>query len=391
MNFKRLPLVILMFVFLLNINVSAKTDEEVIKQVSDANIMTGTDVGFEGEKTLTRAQATTIVVRMKDMENEAVSEINYSDVEKDDWFYKYVSIATKAGITKGVGDNTFMPDREVTLGEAVTMFVRAISGDVETIEKSGSWPTNYMNYAKKHKLLDGITKKQNDIVERIDAARIIANILDQLDTKEEVKKTDESDVSRAAAGVIVSIAQMADGYNEIELAVPGKIAVLNAHNSELPQGVALPGTYVDFWLVPSESRMWDIETEQKVTDITENFHLAKVIKFSDGLVRFVRKPNDATKRITTNDTEYVDANTIIFLKCDEMKLEDLNRKDDAENELFLREFDDLKLGSEFDIELTEDYNDGLTYSEMDGTEVFYQSIRDKKDNEIIVSMIYAID
>ena len=33
--------------------------------------------------------------RMKEMENDAVSEISYSDVDKEYWAYKYISIATK--------------------------------------------------------------------------------------------------------------------------------------------------------------------------------------------------------------------------------------------------------------------------------------------------------
>ena len=63
---------------------------------------------------------------------------------------------------------------------------------------------------------------------------------------------------------------------------------------------------------------------------------------------------------------------------------------DQEYDKYLREFEELEIGSEFDIELTSDYNDGLSYNEMDGTEVFYSSIM-VKGEERIVSMIYVED
>ena len=51
----------------------------------------------------------------------------------------------------------------------------------------------------------------------------------------------------------------------------------------------------------------------------------------------------------------------------------------------------IKMGSEFDIELCDDYKDNLTYNELSGTEVFYQSYINKKGEEVIVSMVYVKD
>ncbi|MCQ2978935.1 MAG: S-layer homology domain-containing protein [Clostridia bacterium] len=387
-----------MFVMMLCFSVCAYayTDDEVIKQVQDKDIMQGTNIGFEPEKTLTRAEITTIVIRMKDMETDAITACNFSDVDKEYWAYNYISIATKEGITKGTGENLFSPDREVTISETVTMLLRAVA-DQEEIEKSGKWPDNYMNYAKKYKLLDGITKGKNDVAQRIDTARIITNILnskywsqDEADQDINPVYEDEDGAiikSKAACGVIVSLATMADHNNEVELAVPGKIVTLYTPDDELKPGVCLPGTYVTFWL--SGTRMWDLTADEKVTDISAYHNMAKVINLGDGVVRMVKKKTvDGSETVTVNDTEYIDANTIIFLACDEIKNSPLNEQE----EKYLKEFEELRLGNYADIELCDDYNESnMTYDKLSGTEVYYQSYIDKKGNEVIVSMIYVKD
>lgn len=397
-NFRIIPFLVLLLALTLSVSVYAKTDEEVIKDVSDANIMTGTDNGFEGEKTLTRAEAATIVVRMKAMEDEAVSEINYVDVARDYWAYKYISIATKEGITKGTGADTFTPQRTVTVGETVTMLVRAITDETEIakLEKK-SWPNNYMNFARDKKLLVGLSNvNASNEISRIDTARIISNIRDALnmneddkEKKEEISENGEPIVKSVAGnGIILSIAQLAGDQNEIELAIPGRVLILNADNSELSQGVCLEGTYVSFWL--AGTRMWDIVAEQKVTNIKENERLAKIINFDDGVVKLIKKPEDPEHVLTVNDVEYVSADSLVYLACDEMKASEIGLNELSEME-YLREFDDLRVGSEFEIETTDDYN-GLKYSEVDGTEVFYHVRKDKKtDEDVIVSMIYVKD
>ena len=380
------------FFLCLSILAFANTDDEVINIVKERGIMSGTDNGFEADKTLTRAEITTIVVRMKDMENEAINEYKYVDVNKTHWAYKTINIATKSGITKGVGNNEFAPSREVTVAETVTMLVRAVA-DTSELESSGTWPNNYMNFAKENGLLEGIVKDKDDIIQRIDTARIIANILNspnwsddnKADSKEEIEDTEGNEkiqISKAAAGVIVSIATMADDYNLVELATPYGIVELTAHDSELTSGSVLPGTYVDFWL--SGDRMWDIVNEP-VTEITKYYNMAKVINFSDGVVKLVKKTTvDGTEVVDA--PEYVEANNIIFLECNEMGVTELGTKDLENNDLVLRSFDDLQFGNKNDIELATDFK-GLTYTEIDATEVFYQSII-IDDEERIVAMIY---
>lgn len=387
---KKLRIVALMLIFAMCfcVNCSAKTDEEVIKSVGDAEIMQGTQNGFEPEKTLTRAEITTIVIRMKDMEDDALTECTYDDVSEKHWAYNYIALATKNGITEGTGNNKFSPDKEVTVAEAVTMVIRAIA-DYETIENNGSWPDNYMNFAHKYDLLDGVEEGKNDVIRRISTARIIDNVLTSPNWNDETKDDDKDEevdndgkviISKAAEGVIVSVSETYDDYNEIELATPYGIINLIAHDSELTSGTVLPGTYADFWL--SGDRMWDINV-QPVTGITPTYNIAKVVKFGDGIVRIIHKKTDDEELVTKQDAVYMNAGNIIFLKCEEMVESDLG------DGKILRDFNSLEFGNEIDIELATDY-ENLKYSEIDATEIFYQS-REIDDEESIIAMIYAED
>ncbi len=122
--------------------------------------------------------------------------------------------------------------------------------------------------------------------------------------------------------------------------------------------------------------------------------MAKVIKFGDGVVRLIRRESiEGNDPVNVSKTEYLDANSIIFLACDGMESNQLDSQVDEDGHpLCLKEFDNLRLGSEFDIELCDDYNENnMTYNEMTGTEVFFQSIFDKKGNEKIVAMTYVVE
>lgn len=55
-----------------------------------------------------------------------ILDINFSDVHKEDWFYKYVKNMSLAGIINGVTETTFEPNRNITRAEMVTIVSRLI-------------------------------------------------------------------------------------------------------------------------------------------------------------------------------------------------------------------------------------------------------------------------
>ena len=89
----------------------------------------GTDKGYELEKTFTREEAATILVRLlgeeKNSEKENYTEI-FIDVEKDRWSFPYVMYCLNNNITKGTGSNTFSPNKPISAEEFVTLVLRLL-------------------------------------------------------------------------------------------------------------------------------------------------------------------------------------------------------------------------------------------------------------------------
>lgn len=382
----------LVLIFSLSVSVLAKTtkpvkltEEEVIKTVQDNKVMEGTDKGFEPTKTLTRAEITAIVVRIMGLSDESVVDVDFEDVNKKHWAYKDIAIAYHEGYVKGIGNNQFAPDNEVTIGEAVTILLRALT-DTTEVEKEGNWPDNYMAAAKDNEFMIGLENKTgNDLSLRIDTARMIANMIKQgkltitVDKKEPVK-------NKALSGIILDVAEIVDG-NELTLVMPGGvIKSYNTDSSELKAGTLLPGTLISFWYDEEENVIWDIEAET-VTKLTSFQNVLKVMNIKDGVVKGVIKDKDETKEYRSRDWEYLACGNIIFLKADECRLAEIEgEKDDDENQLYMRLYQNLQIASEDDIELLDEVNG--KFDELEGTEVFYQTIEiDHEDT--IIAMIFV--
>lgn len=123
----------LMIVLTGSIFVDAKDITDVISKVQTLGIMVGTDKGFEPNKTLTRAEATAIIIRMNGYTDEDIAKFgdktSFEDVASNHWAAKYINAAATLDLVKGVGDNLFAPDTTVTIAEVVTMAVRALGAD----------------------------------------------------------------------------------------------------------------------------------------------------------------------------------------------------------------------------------------------------------------------
>ncbi len=355
---------------LLASNVSAHTDEEIIHRMDTEGIMIGTDKGFEPNKELTRAEMAAIIVRMEKLDDDNTVTKSYTDVNEEHWAFKYINIATREGLLKGTGDNEFSPNKMLTTAELVTIVVRSIA-DTSEIENKGTWPDNYMEYAKSQNLLDGINKDKNENATRIETARIMVNALDALKVDpEEDKKEDEKNegngISVAGSGVVLSICDSLDDMQEIEVVTPAGIKTYKAHKSENQNDSIYEGVFITYWL--SGDTLWDIDTTNMDTSAGSYAinNVAKIFNIGDGVLK-VLKPN--------NDVEYLDANLILFMSCESMDTTSGKRK-----------FENLKVGKESDIDFC--YSEDDDYDESEGTEVFYHTIK-IDDTERVVSVIYV--
>lgn len=164
------------------------TEEEelAINKLESIGVMIGTDNGFEGNSNLTRAQAATIMVRLKgisetDVENERKRGVTkFKDVKTSHWALGYINLANAYGIVKGVSDTEFDPERKVKVSELVTMAVRVLNaGNKVEDDTTKIWPDNYMDFAKSEGLLtNNESAKANDDATRMQTAFVVTETLE---------------------------------------------------------------------------------------------------------------------------------------------------------------------------------------------------------------------
>jgi len=115
----------------------AQKDKEVVireaKECADTlydfGLFKGTDKGYELEKSLTREESATILVRLLG-EEEKVNADDFDevfvDVDKDRWSYAYVMYCYKNNITKGTGTDTFSPDVQIDASQFIALMMRLL-------------------------------------------------------------------------------------------------------------------------------------------------------------------------------------------------------------------------------------------------------------------------
>lgn len=121
-------------------NSSEKTEEDANLQTATDNLtyadtlykiglFKGTDKGYELEKSLTREESATILVRLLGEEDKVSAddfEEVFTDVDKDRWSYAYVMYCYKNNITKGTDIDTFSPDKQIDANQFVTLMMRLL-------------------------------------------------------------------------------------------------------------------------------------------------------------------------------------------------------------------------------------------------------------------------
>ena len=125
-------------------------------------IVDGESVGAVTTYTFEKiTKAATITAKFKKIEEtKAVWENPFDDVNENDWFYEAVRFASEKGITSGVSENKFAPNGKVTRGQFITMLCRAygieeMTGD--NFEDCGNtWYTGYLAAAKQLGISNGV-------------------------------------------------------------------------------------------------------------------------------------------------------------------------------------------------------------------------------------------
>lgn len=95
--------------------------------VYEKQIMKGyDDKTFLPDNNITRAEFAAVFSKFI-YEVTDKSEVNYNDLDFNDWFYTPVSKMTNCGYMNGYEDGTFRPNDYITRDEAVTVIDRMIN------------------------------------------------------------------------------------------------------------------------------------------------------------------------------------------------------------------------------------------------------------------------
>lgn len=89
---------------------------------------------YEPERQISRAEFATMLVNMLDISTANVTGSRFIDVQEGAWHVKAVNAAYNAGLVKGVSANSFEPDRNVTRQEMAVMVANALAYKGKSIE-----------------------------------------------------------------------------------------------------------------------------------------------------------------------------------------------------------------------------------------------------------------
>lgn len=155
--------------------------EDAVVRLGALNVLTGFPDGtFRPDNPITRAQFAAVAVRLLGLDDAAKyakGTTQFSDVGADHWASGYINIAVNRGIIKGYPDGTFMPEKEVTYNEAVTMLVRVL-GYGPAADSEGTWPANYIAKGAELGVTDGVSFYGGAPAKRGDIALMSDNSLD---------------------------------------------------------------------------------------------------------------------------------------------------------------------------------------------------------------------
>lgn len=177
--------------------------EQYIFSMVNKGWMMGTSANqFSPDKSLTRAEAATIIVRALDLkletENNSIST-SYKDVPKSHWAKEYIDIISYHGLMTGVSSNDFQPDKHLTREQMATILTRIFEKeDNSSSEKLGMsyqykdvnpqlWSYKYIVFASERGLFSGYEDGTFKPIKKISRAEM-ATLMDRLSNQLNINK-----------------------------------------------------------------------------------------------------------------------------------------------------------------------------------------------------------
>ena len=168
-NFGKMIALILILALTIPMSAFADDNTQYADTLYELGLFKGTDNGYELEKTFTREEAATVLVRLLGEEKNVALKTYptlFTDVESDRWSFPYVMYCYENEITRGTGEDTFSPVQEISAEEFVTLVLRLL-GYTDAEPKTALEDCIYLNLlnseiAKELELSSSFTR--NDMV-----------------------------------------------------------------------------------------------------------------------------------------------------------------------------------------------------------------------------------
>ena len=111
---------------------SVEWAREYIEGLAKSGIINGkADSVFAPNDTVTREEFVKMAVKMFDIADNT-AECEFTDVDKYEWYYKYVAAATKNNLIKGIGDGRFGVGQAITRQDIATILWNGCKDIIET-------------------------------------------------------------------------------------------------------------------------------------------------------------------------------------------------------------------------------------------------------------------
>ncbi|NDI36824.1 S8 family serine peptidase [Chengkuizengella sediminis] len=160
--------------------------KEEIKELWEQGVVNGVDGRFLPNENITRAEAITMVVRAMELTGVEPTSSPFIDITNKYWAYEPILLANQAGLISGYTDGTFAPNDNLNRVEAAKIIANAL--DIEGVEgeipfsdiPQGYWASGILTQLKLNGIIsgynDGTFRPENE-TSRAEFATLIYNLL----------------------------------------------------------------------------------------------------------------------------------------------------------------------------------------------------------------------
>lgn len=179
-NIKKVMILLCLFIVSTSILSFAENDKTEIEVdvLHQLGLIVGDGVDFKLEKTLTRAEAATFIVRLLGQETEVItrkamySNSNFSDVKGDEWFAPYIGYCERNYILTGYPDGSARPNDTLSEKEFLIMISKALGYNSSDF----SWDSIY-RFAYKIGLVNDLSYIDKEVDNRDYLRKSVVNIM----------------------------------------------------------------------------------------------------------------------------------------------------------------------------------------------------------------------